>query len=329
MLDPKKLQILVDVAETGSIAGAADRAGVSASAASQQLAALERQIGAALLERSARSVRLTAAGQVLADRASRVLAELHEATRAVHAAAGLQGGTLRFAAFASSGPALTVPALAAFHRRHPEIIITFTEMEPEEAIPAVAEGTIDLAVTHRYRHVPRPDLRGLHQTLLYRDRLVLAVPAHARPAAQTAVSLADFADAAWVATKPVTGFQAVTEHACRRAGFIPYVAFRADDYDLLLSLVGADLGVALVPELLAGARPGIAYLQLADPLGLTRDVHITTRTADPSPAVTAMARCLNQQLTRRPWTRRPPVEHTAPPSSSPPPMPRSPAKPPT
>lgn len=291
MLDPKKLQLLRDVARTGTIAGAAELAGVSASAASQQLAALERAVGAALLERSARSVRLTGAGQVLADHAERVLAELEAATRAVRAAAGARGGTIRIAAFASSGPTLTVPALAAFRRRHPEVVVAFTELEPEEAIPAVAAATVDIAVTHQYRHLPRPDLRGLRQTLLQRDPLLLAVPAHARPAARDPVDLADFAEATWITTKPAVGFQALTEFACREAGFTPRVHYRSDSYELLLSLVGADLGVALVPGLLAAARPGLTYLPVARPAELTRDVHITTRAADPSPAVTAMARC--------------------------------------
>ncbi|GAA0726761.1 LysR family transcriptional regulator [Dactylosporangium roseum] len=295
---------MVDVSDTGSIAGAAQRAGISASAASQQLTALERQCGARLLERSARAVRLTAAGQVLADRAHKVLAELHAAAHAVQAAAGLRGGTLRVAAFASSGPALTVPALAAFHRRHPEVTLTFTELEPEEAVVAVADGHIDLAVTHQYRHLPPPDVRGLTQTLLHRDRLFLAVPAHARPATPAAISLAALADATWVSTKPTDGFQAVTEHACRAAGFAPRIDFRADDYDLLLGLVGAGMGVALVPELLATLRPGVSYLQLADPEGLSRDIYVTARATDPSPAVQAMAGCLARQLTRR-WAPSP------------------------
>jgi DNA-binding transcriptional LysR family regulator len=106
--------------------------------------------------------------------------------------------------------------------------------------------------------VPGAGARGLRRTLLHHDRLLLALPAHARPAAPAAVRLADFSDAAWVATRPTAGDRSVAELTFRRAGFVPRVAFRADDYDLLLPLVGAGLGVALVPELLTTPRPGFS-----------------------------------------------------------------------
>ncbi|MFD2396231.1 LysR family transcriptional regulator [Prauserella oleivorans] len=180
MLDPRRLRLLRDVARTGSIAGAAQRDGCTAAAASQQLAALERQTGVPLLERGARSVRLTEAGRVLVEHADRVLSELDSAEQALLAVAGLRGGRLRVAAFGTAA-SFTVPALAAFQRHHAEVELSFVELEPDEAVPAVREGEVDLAVTHQYAQLPKPDLRGLRQAPLRRERLLLAVPPSLRP----------------------------------------------------------------------------------------------------------------------------------------------------
>ncbi|MET9800367.1 LysR family transcriptional regulator [Streptomyces sp. NPDC006368] len=309
MLDPRRLRLLRDVARTGSIAGAAEQAGCTASAASQQLSALERDIGIALLERSPRSVRLTEAGRILVEHTDRVLAELEAAVQAVRAAAGLQGGQLRVAAFSSAGTHLVVPALRAFRRLHPEVRLSFMELEPEEAVPAVSAGDVDLAVTHQYEQLPRPDLRGLRQDLLHRDPLLLAVPPHLRPAERAAVRLRDYAGATWLSTRPAEGFQAATELISRAVGFEPDVAFRADTYDLLLALVAADFGLALVPGLVAASRPGVAFFEIAEPAGLAREIHATARAADRSPAVEVMTRLLKRQLSGRVGTEtqtRPP-----------------------
>jgi molybdate transport repressor ModE-like protein len=288
MLDARRLSLLRDVSRTGSIAGAAQLAGCTASAASQQLSALEQELGIVLLERSARSVRLTEPGRVLVEYAHRVLAELTAAEEAVQAAAGLRGGRIRVAAFSSAATSLVMPALVAFRQRHGEVTISFTEAEPEDAIPAVAAGDLDLAVTHQYGHLPEPDLRGLRQILLHRDRLLLAVPPHLHRAGETTARLRDYTDATWLSTLPSEGFQAVTELLCRAEGFEPDIAFRSDHYELLLQSVAADFGVALVPGLAAVPTNGVTFLEVSEPSDLARDIHITTRAADSSPAVLAL-----------------------------------------
>ncbi|MEU2155233.1 LysR substrate-binding domain-containing protein [Streptomyces sp. NPDC019396] len=297
MLDPRRLSLLRDVARTGSIAGAAQRAGCTASAASQQLSALEQELGVALLERSARSVRLTEAARVLVEHTHRVLAELDDAARAVHAVSGLRGGSLRVAAFSTAATTLVVPALVAFRQRHGEVRLSFAEAEPEDAIPAVAAGDLDLAVTHQYGHLPRPDLSGLRQALLHHDRLLLAVPPHLQRTGQTTARLRDYAAETWLSTLPSEGFQAVTEHLCRTEHFEPDIGYRSDSYDLLLALVASDFGVALVPGLAAAPRSGVAFLEVSQPEGLAREIHITTRAADTSAATRALRSLL---MRRRP-----------------------------
>ncbi|GGN19805.1 DNA-binding transcriptional LysR family regulator [Actinoplanes campanulatus] len=292
MLDPRRLRLLRDVASTGTIAAAAELAGCTAAAASQQLAALERDLGAVLLERSARSVRLTEAGRVLADHAGPLLAGIDEAERAVRDVAGLRGGSLRVAAFATAAIGFVVPALTTFRRRHPDVELRFTELESAEALPELRAGTVDLAVTHEYAPLSRPDLRGLDQRPLYREPMLLAVPRKDAPAASGPIDLADFAGAAWVAALTSTGFQAATEMACRAAGFEPRIETRVHSYPMALAMVAAGFGVALVPRLAATGQRGLVHLPIARPTGLVRQIYATTRTADRSPAVRHLSRYL-------------------------------------
>lgn len=308
MLELRRLGLLRDVARTGSIAGAAQLAGRTAAAVSQQLAALERELGVALLERGPRSVRLTEAGRVLAEHADRVLTEADSAVQAVLRVAGLHGGRVRVAAFGTAA-GFTVPALASFARSSPEVELSFVELEPEESVPAVRAGEVDVAVTHQYARLPPPDLRGLRQTPLRRDRLLLALPPSLAPVGGSSVALSDYARATWVSPRPSAGFQAVVELACRAAGFEPTVAFRTNSYDLMLTLVAADFGVALVPELAASPRPGVTFRDIGDPVGLAREVHATTREADPSPAVARIVELLVERVSFRGGSGRPRRHH--------------------
>ncbi len=308
MLELRRLGLLRDVARTGSIAGAAQLAGRTAAAVSQQLAALERELGVALLERGPRSVRLTEAGRVLAGHADRVLTEADSAVQAVLRVAGLHGGRVRVAAFGTAA-SFTVPALASFTRSSPGVELSFVELEPEESVPAVRAGEVDVAVTHQYARLPPPDLRGLRQTPLRRDRLLLALPPSLAPGGESSVALSDYARATWVSPRPSAGFQAVVELACRAAGFEPTVAFRTNSYDLMLTLVAADFGVALVPELAASPRPGVTFRDIGDPVGLAREVHATTREADPSPAVARIVELLVERVNSRGGSGRPRRRH--------------------
>lgn len=299
MLDPRRLTLLRDVAATGSIAGAAARAGCTAAAASQQLSALERDVGAALLERSARSVRLTEAGRVLAEHTEPVLASLAEAERAVRDVAGLRGGTIRVAAFATAAAGFVITALTAFRRQFPEVELHFTELESDEALPRLRAGELDLAVTHDYAPLSGPDLRGLTQRALYREPMLLAVPRRLVPAKPTPVSLADFAGSDWVAALTSTGFQAATEMAGRAAGFEPRINVRVHSYPMVLATVAAGFGVSLVPQLAATVHRGVGYLPIGHPEGLSRQIHATTRTGGRSAAVQHLLRCITDALGRR------------------------------
>ncbi len=298
MLDSYRLRLLVAVADTGSIAGAAARMGCSAAAASPQLAVLEREARAQLLERSARSVRLSTAGRVLTDHARRIITDLEVAAREVAAAGSETAAHLRIASFATGTRRIMAPAMIAMRRRQPLIELTFTEIEPEDSVPAVVAGQVDVALTHQYAGFSGPISNGLHQQLVLTDPLLLAVPAFAAPPSAPGLESSElraFAGADWISGIAVQGFQAVTEMACHLAGFEPRVKSRADTYSVVLDLVAAGLGVALIPRSAVVQRPGVTLLTITAPVNLARNVHVTTRTSDRSPAVAAFREELIRQ----------------------------------
>ncbi|MFI1993474.1 LysR substrate-binding domain-containing protein [Actinoplanes sp. NPDC020271] len=295
MLGTHRLRLLVALADTGSIAGAAQATGGSAAAASQQLARLERESRAQLLERSARSVRLTAAGELLVGRARRILADLEAAEQDVAAAGSAGGGRLRVGSFATAAHRFVVPVLGTLRRRHPALRLSFAELEPEDALPAVRAGELDVAVTHRYHPLAAPETGGLRRVSLYTDPMLLAVPAGT---ADGPADLGGFRGVDWVATYPDRGFQAVTEMTARLAGFEPRIVGRAAGYPVLLDLVAAGLGVGLVPRSAATPRAGITLLEITAPAGLHRVVELATRAADGSPAIAEFRRELRSRVAR-------------------------------
>lgn len=295
MLDIRRLSLLVSVAKLGSISAAAAAAGCTASSASEQLSKLERELGATLLERSARSVRLTAAGTELADHGRRILAQVDAAQRSVQEVAGLSGGRLRVAAYHTGASRFVIPGISAFIRRHPGVRVTFDEMEPEAALPAVSSGDVDLALVNRYLGLQAPDMSGLDVLELGKEPFVLAAPA-SLATVPGPVSLRDFATAPWVSSRPDRGFQAITELAAARAGFKPNIVARADNYELILDLVAGRLGVALVPSRAAKTRPSVQYFHLAESFDLARQESLVIREADHSQATSELRHLIVQQF---------------------------------
>jgi molybdate transport repressor ModE-like protein len=134
MLDVKRLRVLREVAAKGSFSAAAESLAYTQSAVSQQIAALEREAGTKLVERSARGVRLTEAGRALVRHADVILARLADAEAELEAIAGLRGGRLRLVSFATAGATLMPPAIALFRERHPAVELSLEPAEPDEAI---------------------------------------------------------------------------------------------------------------------------------------------------------------------------------------------------
>src|SRR5947199_70403 len=143
MLDVRRMRVLKEGAAQGSFSAAAEALSFTQSAVSQQIAALERESGAKLVERRARGIRLTPAGQAVVSHADAILARLDDAEQELAAIAGLKGGRLRVASFQSAGATLVPRALAEFHRRHREVDLSASSAELTEARELLRSGEID------------------------------------------------------------------------------------------------------------------------------------------------------------------------------------------
>ena len=262
MIDAHRLAVLREVARAGSFAGAAAVLRHTPSAVSQQIAALERGAGAVLVHRSTRGVTLTDAGQVLLATADAIHAELQVAAHHLRALQVGEPQTLTVVTFPSAGEPLLVPALIA---ASPQAEVTVIEAEPDEALSAVRDGRADLALVYHF-HTPAPPRAwraaagpGTY-TPLITDHLRLLVPAGHPLAGRSAVSLAEFATERWIHGWGDVG--GVLEMLAAVSGFQPRVACRSSDYSFVSALVGAGVGVALVPSLALTGRPDVRDLQV-------------------------------------------------------------------
>jgi len=254
MLSPSRLRILSEVARRGSFSAAAQALAYTQSAVSQQIAALETQTGVKLLERHARGVRLTAAGHTLVRHAEGILAGLDAAEAALSAVAGLRGGRLRMASFPTAGATLMPLAIATFRAAYPDVELTLAEGEPEEIVPRLRAGELDLALLFDFAgETALGD--GMRQAELLEDPMYLALAREHPLAGKHSLRLADLAREAWIQTSSSSPCARHVVRCCHAAGFEPSVTFESDDYQTVHGLVAAGVGVALIPELaLSSAR---------------------------------------------------------------------------
>jgi molybdate transport repressor ModE-like protein len=296
-LDVRRMRVLREVAARGTIAAAARALSFTPSAVSQQLAALEREAGVALLDRHGGRVRLTEAGRRLVARTESILAELEVATSELAAVAAEVTGDVHVAAFPSAERALLAPAIAALAHRHPDVRVRTTELEPEASIPALRLGDVDLAVSHEDVSRPAPADARLERVDLLEDPLRVVLPA-ARATDAATVRLASLADARWVATPPGTACRAMLDDASRAAGFVADVPFHANDFGVLAAYVAAGLGVAMVPGLALDAfGEGVVVRPLAEPV--TRRIYVSARRGGLArPALAAIVDALRETAVR-------------------------------
>src|SRR5215207_9864474 len=260
MLDVRRMRVLREVAEHGSITAAAQALSFTPSAVSQQIATLERESGVALVERGPRSITLTDAGRALADHAEIILARLEIAEMEVREIAGLHGGRLRLATFRSAGETIMAQAITRFHHHHPHVELTLTEGEPEDYLPLVRSGKVDLGLGFEYDHVPRVNIDSSEERLLMEDRIGVALPVGHRLADAETIDLADLSEEAWIGSTPRSSVHAFTQNLCRTAGIQPRIKFQTDDYHVAQAHVATGIGIAFLPELAAAnAHPGVVF----------------------------------------------------------------------
>jgi DNA-binding transcriptional LysR family regulator len=264
LIDAHRLAVLREVAAAGSFAGAAAALHHTPSAVSQQIAALERGAGAMLVERSTRGVALTEAGRALLVTADAIHAELQVAAQRLRALTAAGPQTLTVVTFPSAGEPLLAPALtAAANAAGEPVEITVIEAEPDEALASVRDGRADLALVYHF-HTPRPPGGWLaaagpgRYTPLVVDPLRLLLPAGHPLAGRPAVSVAEVAGDRWIQGWGDVGD--VLDMLAALSGFRPHVACRSSDYRFMIALVGAGVGVALVPTLALTGSPQVRDL---------------------------------------------------------------------
>jgi DNA-binding transcriptional LysR family regulator len=250
-LDLRQVAYFVAVAEERSFTAAAARLLIAQPSLSQQIRALERQVGADLLDRSSRGTTLTPAGRAFLEAVRGLLADARTAVSHARAAAGLDGGTLRVAALTSLATWVLPAAIAAFRQRFPDIPLRLTEFTDRPGLEeGMAEGLADVAVGAR-----PPDWTGPVR-VLGAERFTLVVPPGHPRAGQCGVPLSAFAGADWVLYAAGHGLRTLVQEACGAAGFTPRVAVECRSVDAAARLAATGLGVALVPD--AAARDGLA-----------------------------------------------------------------------
>jgi DNA-binding transcriptional LysR family regulator len=284
----------------------ADALQFTPSAVSQQLAMLEREAGVRLLERAGRGVRLTDPALVLVEHAEALLDRAALAEAELAAAAGTVSGRGRIAGFQSVVLRLALPAIEALARDAPRLRCEVIEAEPEQALPALALGDLDLVLGDEWRHQPWRLPDGLERHELFEDPVHLVLPAR-HPAARRhpqAVPLVELAGEAWTTGHTGMSWEEMTQRTCRAlGGFDPDIRHRTNDATVSLALVARGMAVTMLPDLaLPGRHPGVALREIAEGAA-ARAIVAVTRTADaarPSTkALLAAVRSVSDELPSR------------------------------
>jgi DNA-binding transcriptional LysR family regulator len=280
MLDVRRLRVLREVAAHGSFSAAADALSYTQSAVSQQIAALEREADARLVERSARGVRLTEAGRALVAHADAILARLADAEEELQAIAGLRGGRLRLASFASACATLMPLAVARFRELHPGVDLTLNPAEPDDALRLLRTGEADIALSIETTFACRTE-EGFDRVELLDDPMYIMLPRE---------RLRDLAEDSWmIGTAAHCPDASIFLRACQTAGFEPRVAFELDDYNAIQGFVAAGMGVSFIPDLaLINVRDDVVVRSLGARPPVRRIVAATLSDSFCSPARQAM-----------------------------------------
>jgi DNA-binding transcriptional LysR family regulator len=294
MINPLHVQTVREVVRSGSFADAARNLGYTASAVSQQVAALERASGVVLFERRARSIRPTNAAFLLVRKGNDVLSAIDSLQRELRALASGETGLVRLGSFPTASARILPRALAELTHAQPGIEIKLSEGEPDELLPELLDGDLDAQLAYRYSVFPRTWPDQLLETPLMEEELLLLVPESHRLAGADTIELAELSGETWIASRPESAGAQALLRLCGSAGFTPDIAFRSNDYAVVCGLVACGLGIALVPALgCALSVPGLRRLRLAEQ-SPRRYVTVLQRATNANPLMTAVLRELKK-----------------------------------
>ena len=261
MFDATRLRVFREVARRGSISAAADALSFTQPAVSRQIATLEREAGAQLLERLPRGIRLTEAGRVLLGHAEAILDRMAAAHTQLEAVTCLQAGRLRIGAFPTANATIVPRAIATFTHDHPEVELSLDEAVSTELIPRLRAGELDVALaTDPAEH----DLHELAILDIADDPMFVALPLEHPLARKPRLRLRDLCEEPWIEGGPA-GCRRPLFRACAAAGFEPHIRFGSEQWVGKQGLVAAGVGVTLIPGLaVATVRDDIVLRSLTD-----------------------------------------------------------------
>ena len=267
-VDVRRLQLLVELSRLGSMRAVAEETGVTTSTVSQQIAALAREAGTALVEPVGRNIRLTPAGQRLAHHAIAILAAV-EAARADLDPGAEPAGVVAVAGFASAIRRSLLPVVHELGETHPGVQVLIHEYEPIEALDLLARDDVDLALVYDYNLAPHTLPADMAATPLWEVEWGLGVPATDRRPLRGSADLAAYADRPWIVNSRNTADEDVVRTLASLVGFTPRVTHRIDSLELVDDLIVDGRGVALLPLAWEGG-PGVRVLPLASPGAVLR-----------------------------------------------------------
>jgi DNA-binding transcriptional LysR family regulator len=288
VLDPRRLLTFHAVARAGSFSAAARELSLTQPAVSQQIAALERELGARLLHRGPGGLSLTDAGALALEHAE-ALAERMAIADAQLEELGNEEGTLRVGAFPSALATLVPAAIERLVPRRVEAV----EGTMEELPALVADGSLHVALCFQDAAAPLREHPGLRRHDLMVEPFVAIVGEGHRLATRKTIRLHDLCDEPW--TAPSADGILVT--ACRAAGFEPDVRFLTRDVLAIRAVVAANLAVSLSPRLIAGHLEGVRIIDLRDDPPKRAVYALTPRTGT-SPAARAFLEALRTRTSR-------------------------------
>jgi DNA-binding transcriptional LysR family regulator len=247
VLDPQRLITFETVVRTGTFAAAARELGYTQPGVSQQMRTLERELRATLFERDGRTLRLSEEGELLAERASTLLAGMRATEAQIAAVSRLRAGRVKVCAFPSANAMLIPSAIARFKQQHAGLELELFEAEPPESLAGLESGDYDLVVSFHYAGQDPPDIDGAETVTLLEEPVVLLLPADHPLARRRRIELSELADERWIAGCVRCRQDFV--RACEDAGFAPRIDITTDDNLAIQSHVVAGAGLALVPTL--------------------------------------------------------------------------------
>jgi DNA-binding transcriptional LysR family regulator len=282
-MDGPLLNTFREVARRGSITGAAQSLGYTQSGVSRQIAALEANLGARLLDRRARGVELTEHGRSLLPHAEALLARLEAARHDLQALDRLDGGRLRVGAFPTANAALIPHAMAAFAAEHPNVSLSLIEGTTRRQLATLEAGDVDLAVISAF---PDHELDGERFELLHLldDVMLVALPPSHRLASRDSLRLAELAGESWIAANAADNDRTLSPLRLQPESETR-IDFVVSEWTAKLGLVAAGLGITLVPALAAAAiRTDVALVSLGPDDRSMRRVYAATAKGRTRPA---------------------------------------------